>query len=207
MRIPPLQCTPFIPDSLWLILIFRFSFSAFRSHLCTCTIRSPSLTAPFDDVPFTLCITLPLSYPSSSKPPQLQLLSRYIGDFGVDASLFGSITRTFFSTDIAWQEGEVVVFNGIENARASIASWYGERLSEKEAGRLARGDDVKEELEQAIEDSSVAEPTPILTFEVTNNSSTGSLEGIEILEGPPIQDRGSSFIARVCRITDPTQVR
>lgn len=168
-------------------------------------ILTSSLTDPFEDIPFTLCITLPPLYPNSSKPPQLQLLSRYIGSFGVDASLFGSITRTFFSSDAPWEEGDVVVFNGVESARASITAWYGERLSEKEAGRMARGDDVNEvNQHDPIENPSTI--TALLAPAITPRVSLGPPEGIEILEGPPIQDRGSSFVARVCKITNPDQV-
>jgi hypothetical protein len=39
------------------------------------------------DVEVTVLITLPPGYPESEHPPQLQLLDRYIGDFGVDSGL------------------------------------------------------------------------------------------------------------------------
>ena len=65
--------------------------------------RGGSLNSPFEDVPFTLCVSLPPAYPLSRTAPQLQLLSRYIGPFGVDSELFGTITRTFIEKPIAWR--------------------------------------------------------------------------------------------------------
>ncbi|KAK0551564.1 hypothetical protein OC846_001598 [Tilletia horrida] len=68
-------------------------------------------TAEPEEVPIRLSITIPPSYPSSAsapslsaadnKPPQLQLLNRFVGPYPVDASLFGSILRTFLHYDPA----------------------------------------------------------------------------------------------------------
>lgn len=151
----------------------------------------------------------------SPAPPQLQLLSRYIGSFGVDAELFGAITRTFFlassgSGGAMWNPdaGEVVVFDGIESARAVATTWYSDRMSEAEAGRLAREDEAqantstripkRSEEDAAKEIRAAPPPIPRPSFPP---------EGVEIIEGPPIHDRGSSFVARVCRITHPDQAR
>lgn len=151
----------------------------------------------------------------SPTPPQLQLLSRYIGSFGVDAELFGAITRTFFlassgSGGAMWNPdaGEVVVFDGIESARTVATAWYSDRMSEAEAGRLAREDEARANSstripKQSDEDAAANEtrtappPAPAPSFPP---------QGVEIIEGPPIHDRGSSFVARVCRITHPDQV-
>ncbi|CAD6891674.1 unnamed protein product [Tilletia controversa] len=56
-------------------------------------------------IPIRLAITIPPSYPShtnaseeaqrQSAPPQLQLLSRFVGPYAVDPTLFGSVLRTF----------------------------------------------------------------------------------------------------------------
>ncbi|KAK0522083.1 hypothetical protein OC834_006414 [Tilletia horrida] len=60
-------------------------------------------------VPIRLAITIPPAYPlkldavaskrSSAPPPQLQLLSRFIGPYAVDPKLFGAVLRTFLHYD------------------------------------------------------------------------------------------------------------
>jgi hypothetical protein len=133
--------------------------------------------------------------------PQLQLLSKYIGDFGVDTDLWAKITRTFISASgVAWSPGEVAVFDGVENVRAVVTKWYTMRLSEAKIGAMARDEESRVRnhkapisLEETPEhtDLSFSPPAPI---------------GIQITQGDPIQDRGSSFIARVCHIDHPSQV-
>lgn len=100
-------------------------------------LESASLTAPFEDI----CVSIPLEYPTYPTPPQLQLLSRYISSFSVDAELFGAITRTFLLASSGpggalryLAVGEVFVFDGIESARAVATAWYIDRMSEAEAG-------------------------------------------------------------------------
>lgn len=39
----------------------------------------------------TVLVSLPPSYPDSEHPPQLQLLNRYLGEFGVDSGLCESL--------------------------------------------------------------------------------------------------------------------
>lgn len=171
---------------------------------------------------FTLCVSIPPSYPFSSSAPQLQLLSRYIGAFGVDADLFGAVMRTFISHNAArgglplWNPpqpgpdedeeastgtGDVVIFDGVESVRALLTKWYGEKSSEAAVAALAR---EEEEPVNSANNKSNITSTPSLPASTARPSIP---EGIEIIEGPPIQDRGSSFIARVCRITHPSQVR
>ena len=113
-----------------------------------------------DAVPIRLAVTLPPFYPRSKRPPQLQMLSRYIGGFSVDSKLFGEILRAFYhQTDddkgavdvdaeeaaasaawvggsmdrgVNWQPGEVVLFEGIEWVKEKVLDWW----NEKEAHRL-----------------------------------------------------------------------
>ncbi|KAG8772412.1 eIF2 kinase Gcn2p negative regulator, partial [Ceratobasidium sp. 428] len=77
-----------------------------------------SLQSPHEDVPLHILVTMPPSYPASS-PPQLQLLSRYVGAFSVDPGLSGPVLRTYFSSTsgVVWNPGDSAVFDGVEHAR------------------------------------------------------------------------------------------
>ena len=169
-----------------------------------------------------MCVSLPPGYPFSPSAPQLQLLSRYIGPFGVDSELFGTITRTFISSDPSrsglplWNPpdpviegsstdqgvGEVVIFDGVENARAMITKWYEEKASRAAASESARAEESTPghpgNQDDATETIIESVPPP--------KGPIGFPEGIEIVEGAPIHDRGSTFVARVCHITQPSQV-
>ena len=154
---------------------------------------------------FRLCVSIPPKYPEES-PPQLQLLSRYIGNFGVDADLFGAVTRTFISSaGVSWSPGDVFVFDGIENVRSLVLKWYETRLDEAKAVGLAREYEVEKRLRARdvdVRGNTVAEPRPGLALPDTSEFPSG----VEITEGPPIKDRGSVFVARVCRIEHSSQV-
>ncbi|EIW61134.1 UPF0029-domain-containing protein [Trametes versicolor FP-101664 SS1] len=148
-----------------------------------------------------LLVSLPPTYPSSS-PPQLQLLSRYIGPYGVDAPLFGMVLRTFISRGaVEWTPGGVCVFDGLEWVKERCIEWLGERMSEKRAGELLRDDErgKADELQEEGKPSARAgrEP-PAIPAEMP--------AGITLVEAEPIVDRKSVFIGRACRIADPSQV-
>jgi hypothetical protein len=102
--------------------------------------------APF----FKLSATLPCGYPQLSHPPQLQLLSRYIGPHGVDHVLFGQILRLYHQSsnnnDDLFHAGEVALFDGIEKVRERVEEWY----NEKEAHILQRreGDEDRQDFAQ-----------------------------------------------------------
>lgn len=101
--------------------------------------------------------------------------------------------------------GEVVIFDGIESVRALLTKWYGEKSSEAAAAAMARADEEAtvptKTSARGSDDFDDSPPLPVLT------SPTSIPEGVDIIEGSPIQDRGSSFIARVCRLSHPSQVR
>jgi hypothetical protein len=157
-----------------------------------------SLPPPHDDTSLLVLVSLSPSYPATS-PPQLQLLSRYIGPFGVDAELFGSIIKTFISINgIEWTPGVVCVFDGLQSVLERVVNWYEQRLESKKAGEALREQSHPHLLERAeVEGSS---PSSGITQPVALP------EGIQLVEAEPIVDRKSTFVGRACRISDPAQV-
>lgn len=155
-------------------------------------------------------VSIPPAYPSTAAP-QLQLLSRYIGPFGVDHALFGAILRTYISSEgVEWIADTVCVFDGLEWVKERCTEWYNTKKSEKLAGELLREDeknlaanvpDVEEDKNKKISglnENWEEAPPPV---------PTGIPEGLEIIEAEPVVDRKSAFVGRACRITDPSQVR
>lgn len=153
-----------------------------------------------------MLVSLLPTYPESA-PPQLQLLTRYVGPFGVDASLFGAVLRTFISKDgVEWAPGAVCVFDGLQSVAERCGRWYEERLSTDAAGRMVREDERDEQRPQAED------------METEGTHTTGSADAavplpaempsnVQIVEAEAITDRKSAFVGRACRISDPSQVR
>lgn len=147
-------------------------------------------------------VSLLPSYPSTS-PPQLQLLSKYIGSFGVDSSLFGSILRTFISTSgVEWTADAICVFDGLESVSERCLAWYNDRLSAEKASELER-EDAKDDKRR----SPSIEPEHEEAISVPSASLVAIPEGVQIVESEAITDRKSVFIGRACRISHPSQVR
>jgi len=177
-----------------------------------CVLASSSLLSPHSGITFRILVSLPPTYPDSS-PPQLQLLSRYIGAFQIDATLFSGVLKTYISSSgVERHEGEVAVFDGIERTREVIQRWYEERLSESILREVMREDGKAQHVHQV-------EAVPTTSQTKGTDSPTGggipagpelSLvplpDGIEIYEAGAITDRKSSFVGRACRITHPSQV-
>lgn len=157
-----------------------------------------------------MLVSLPPTYPSTS-PPQLQLISRYIGPFGVDSTLFGAILRTYISSEgVEYVNDSVCVFDGLEWAKEKCAEWYGQKKSEKAAGELIRGDEKsihEGNIEEGKSKQNIAELDTIDHKSEVAPKPPTIPEGLEIFEAEPITDRKSSFVGRACRITDPSQVR
>ncbi|KIJ20472.1 hypothetical protein PAXINDRAFT_166521 [Paxillus involutus ATCC 200175] len=159
-----------------------------------------------EDVSIRILVSLPPSYPASSSP-QLQLLSRYIGAFGVDASLFGSILRTFISTSgIEWSPDTICVFDGLQSVLERCEAWYEDRLSREKVGELRREDTLAREQpqeeslkEEDAEVPRIPRPEPL-------PQDAALPEGIKLIQAEPIVDRRSVFVGRACRISDPLQV-
>lgn len=168
------------------------------------------LSDPHDGVTFSVLVSLPPLYPSSA-PPQLQLFSKYIGAFGVSPTIFGSILRTFISTDgVEWTPESVCVFDGLENVREKCARWYEERLSEKAAEEMVREETKGSKTPPVGPDDDPSGPPEVIpSVHPTASEPPASAElpeGLEIIEAEPIVDRKSSFVGRACRITSPDQV-
>ncbi|GBE79825.1 Protein IMPACT homolog [Sparassis crispa] len=156
----------------------------------------PSITYPL-----TILVSLPPAYPASAMP-QLQLLSRYVGPYGVDAALFGTVLRTYISKGgVEIVPGEVCVFDGVEWVKEKCAEWVGERMSAVKVEEIMRESekeclsDIDGEAEQVSKGKAEILMVP-----------TRIPDGVEIVEAEPIVDRKSVFIGRACRITDPSQV-
>ncbi|KAJ7151427.1 ribosomal protein S5 domain 2-type protein [Mycena crocata] len=155
-----------------------------------------SLPSPHEDVSIRVLVSLPDNYPAAA-PPQLQLLSRYIGAFGADAGLFGEVLRTFISSasGVEWTPDLVCVFDGLQSVLDRCAAWYGDRLSAEVAGALVRADTHPER---------TATPTSVTEIPVVEIPPMP--EGIKMFVAEPITDRKSAFIGRACSISDPSQV-
>ncbi|KAF5393011.1 hypothetical protein D9757_001126 [Collybiopsis confluens] len=157
------------------------------------TIDFPS---PYEDIKIRVLISLPPTYPAES-PPQLQLLSRYIGAFGVDYNLFGSILRTYISANgVEWTQDAVCVFDGLQNVLDHCVRWYEDHLSAQKADELLRDEasEIRNGQQPPLDNGA---PTPIQPPLLP--------EGVQIFEAEPILDRKSAFVGRACAITDPSQ--
>lgn len=148
-------------------------------------------------------MSLRKSYPASS-PPQLQLLSRYIGSFQVDSNLFGSVLRTYISSSgVEWQPGTECIFDGLENVREHCNTWYSEHLSEEKAHEITR---EEEKESRAVENPSASPPPEAAIAREQMNVQVDLPEGVTITIAEPIVDRKSIFIGRACEISHPSQV-
>ncbi|KAF9450165.1 imprinted and ancient [Macrolepiota fuliginosa MF-IS2] len=163
----------------------------------------------YDTVSIKFLVSLPPAYPVSS-PPQLQLLSRYIGPFSADAVLFGSILRTFISVNgVEFTPETVCVFDGVQNVLERCSTWYEEHLNEDKAKEMIR-EDVKE-MYRASNMKEVSPPDdskhPPEHVEAFHEQHTNEMPpGTHFFVAEPIVDRKSSFIGRACRISDPSEV-
>lgn len=169
----------------------------------SCSIDAPGADDS-EPHPATILVSLPPTYPTSA-PPQLQLLSRYIGPYGVDATLFGSVLRTYISRGaVEWTAGAECVFDGLEWVKEHCAEWLGERMSERRVGELLREDERGRPEDAGGEGEGRRHAR---AREVREDGPPAEMPpGITITEAEPIQDRKSAFVGRACRITDPSQV-
>ena len=164
-----------------------------------------SLGTDDEHVPCDVLVSLPANYPTAAAP-QLQLLSRYIGPFGVDHSLFGVVLKTFISTEgVEWVPDTVCVFDGLEWVKERCTEWYDTKKSEKLAGELLREDEKGASTED-VEEGKDKKVSGLHDHWEESPVPAAIPQGIEIVEAEPITDRKSVFVGRACRISDPSQV-
>ncbi|KAF9498785.1 UPF0029-domain-containing protein [Pleurotus eryngii] len=168
-----------------------------------------SLLPPHEEMTVHILISLPPTYPSTS-PPQLQLLSRYIGAFGADSILFGAILRVYISVNgVEWVADSICVFDGLQRMLELCTEWYDEKLTNYAIGQVIR--DAAEE----TDNSKATTSTAFLNSDTDENHRAptvtvaptfGIPERIQIFEAEPVTDRKSAFVGRACRISHPSQV-
>ncbi|KAK7042458.1 ribosomal protein S5 domain 2-type protein [Favolaschia claudopus] len=163
-----------------------------------------SLPSPHEDVSIRVLVSLPDTYPSTA-PPQLQLLSRYIGAFGADSTLFGSILRTFISSanGVEWVPDAVCVFDGLQHVLDRCTAWYEDRISVEAAGALIRADAHPEPL---LKHQSTSSPPPPSSVNPGLTDPSPLPDRIKMFVAEPITDRKSAFVGRACAIFDPSEV-
>lgn len=164
------------------------------------------LSPPHDDTTLRLLVTLPPAYPLST-PPQLQLLSKYIGPFPVTSSLFGAVLRTYLSSahGVEFRPGEVAIFDGVESVKERVGVWVGEEKDRDLAAELAREHDRERE-HPAGGSSAAGGKEAVVSVTRVLEVLPELPEGIELVVAEPIVDRKSLFVGRACRITHPSQV-
>ncbi|KAF8076779.1 ribosomal protein S5 domain 2-type protein [Lyophyllum atratum] len=169
-----------------------------------------SLLSPHEDISVRILVSLPSTYPVSS-PPQLQLLSRYVGAFGADSGLFGSVLRTFISVNgVEWTPDTVCVFDGLQSVLERCTAWYENRLSIEKAGELLR-EDARDHPNGAGGTADIPSteahdrllPEDALSIAASLKSLP---EGLELFTAEPITDRKSVFIGRACRVSHPSEI-
>ncbi|PFH47796.1 hypothetical protein AMATHDRAFT_77020 [Amanita thiersii Skay4041] len=175
-------------------------------------LRGISPDSPNDDgdtPSLRILVSLPSTYPTSS-PPQLQLLSKYIGPFGADSALFGAILRTFISVNgVEWSPDTVCVFDGLQNVIERCTKWYEDRLSVERAGELVRADEkagggVAKEADGG--GGGVARTRGEGGVDATTPPTSGLPAGIQLHVADPITDRKSVFVGRACQISSPSEI-
>lgn len=102
-----------------------------------------------------------------------------------------------------WVADTQCVFDGLENVRERITTWYQERLSEEKAQDLVRED----EKDRAHESHpKPPPPDPTKEEELKEAEYQPQLpEGLILSVSEPIVDRKSVFIGRACKIYHPSQ--
>ncbi|WWC59245.1 uncharacterized protein I303_101795 [Kwoniella dejecticola CBS 10117] len=178
-------------------------------------------------------VSLPPTYPNSS-PPQLQLLGRYLGNFGIDSGLFGDVTRTYISSNgVTFSPGDVCVFDGLTHVQSIVRHWYTSNLAVSQEGETAREEERKarstndvphhlirgmstldinhheEHVEEYQGEGSSSMEKPNLTrstFSYGSQAEEVDISKLKIISSDPIVDRKSTFIGHAVRITDEKEI-
>ncbi|SJX62508.1 related to YIH1 [Sporisorium reilianum f. sp. reilianum] len=184
---------------------------------------STDVEAASESIPIRLAVTLPPFYPHGARPPQLQLLSRYIGGFSVDAKLFGEILRAFYHEEasgdaamdaeeadvgsawaggsaergVQWASGQVVLFEGIEWVKEKTADWWNDKEAERNSAST----------QPTATAAATTQPSwdNVTTFLPSSVPPPAPFSGT-LFQTASIIERKSEFIGYAARITSPTQV-
>ncbi|OCF59061.1 hypothetical protein L486_03559 [Kwoniella mangroviensis CBS 10435] len=171
-----------------------------------------------------ILVSLPPTYPNSS-PPQLQLLGRYLGSFGIDSGLFGDITRTYISsTGVPFVPGDVCVFDGLTHVQSVVRQWYISHLSSLQEGESARDAERKQNQiqnqnqnqRQAVEEHHLIRGMSTLDINHAEREreyhfplDTGEIpesSKLKIWTSEPIVDRKSTFVGHAVRVTNEREI-
>lgn len=175
-----------------------------------------------------ILVSIGPKYPETV-PPQLQLLGRYVGQFSMDADLFGSVTKTYISSNgVPFTEGDVCVFEGINHVLQVAGDWYRAKVEERIQGEKAREaekekyraeeipannhDGATTTLRQSSNSSApnhlAIPPSPahLASYSSLPLSSPALPPHIRIHSSAPITVSKSVFIGHACRVTDPLEV-
>ncbi|EIW76258.1 hypothetical protein CONPUDRAFT_168829 [Coniophora puteana RWD-64-598 SS2] len=160
-----------------------------------------------EEASIRVLVSLPPSYPAASAP-QFQLLSKWIGNFGVDAGLFGEVIRTFYSsaTGVEWSADSVCVFDGLQNVLERCAAWYEGKLNQEKVGELLREGEHASAANDAPRAHDVGEIEEQVRSARVASDEARLPDGIQLTIADPIVDRKSIFIGRACRITSPDEL-
>lgn len=169
-----------------------------------------------------LSIDIPSQYPYSKSPPILCLLDRFLGPFEIDEKLQSQIERQTFSTldddggsaasnareAIAWQQGEVVLFESCESVKDTVATWYQHQVEEQDKrrqqdGRAAAGTTTKQVEIQTTEQEEVKRTVGSSS---TLPSTTAYLAGRQWVSTPALTDRKSTFVGHAIALHHPDEV-
>jgi len=122
------------------------------------------------------------------------LLSRYVGAYGVDTHLFGTVLRTYMSSEgITWTPDNICVFDGLEHVRTLCTEWYSQRVASSPGAQPHVPDNPERELDLLI---SPNDPDNLVS----------PMAELSIFVADAIVDRKSVFVGRSCPISHPSQV-
>lgn len=185
---------------------------------------------PATPPPLRILVSLGPRYPVTT-PPQLQLLGRYVGQFSMDADLFGSVTKTYISSNgVPFTPGDVAVFEGVNHVLQVAGEWYKAKVEEKIQGENKRQAEKEQLAAEEIpadnhggptttlkrpSSSLLSPPTNVLvppspanfpSFSQLPLTSPSLPAHIQIHSSPPITVSKSVFIGHACRVTHPLDV-
>lgn len=197
----------------------------------TITTECDSQDCP-EPIPLKLAATLPPFYPHSSKPPQLQLLSKYVGGYSVDSALFGEVLRALhhysaehdsnsvsgstpiddddiaawiggsMDTGVRWQPGEVILFEGIEWVKEKVLKWW----ASKESARIQGGGDKNPRPGEVVSQPVAVAEHASIPHPGEQIPATEQAFAGKLFVTDPIVDRKSEFVGYAATLSSPDDV-